>query len=68
MEEEARERLARVIPLEDQDRLGVAIALRTGPAAEELVRYTTEHPIDLAIVQASVSGGAGDGRGARAPR
>ena len=30
MEEEARERLARVIPLEDQDRLGVEIDLR-GP-------------------------------------
>ncbi len=59
MEQEARERLARVIPLGDQDRLGVAIALRTGPAVEELVRYTTEHSIDLAIVQAPVSGGPG---------
>ncbi len=59
MEEEARERLARVVPLEDQDRLGVEIDLRTGPAPEELVRYTTEHPIDLAIVMATVSDGVG---------
>ena len=53
MEAEARSRLARMIPLEDQERLGVHVALATGPAAEELVRYTTEHNIDLAIVQAS---------------
>jgi hypothetical protein len=59
MEAEARERLARLIPLEDQERLGVRLSLRTGPAIEELVRYTTEHPIDLAIVHAPVSGGAG---------
>lgn len=52
MEGEARERLSRLIPAEDQERLGVKIALRTGPATEELVRYTTEHSIDLAIVQA----------------
>ena len=52
MEAEARERLARLIPFEDQERLGVQIALRTGPAAEELVRYTVEHDVDLAIVQA----------------
>jgi nucleotide-binding universal stress UspA family protein len=57
MEAEARERLARLIPIEEQDRLGVEIVLRTGPAAEELVRYTTEHSIDLAIVQAPPSGG-----------
>lgn len=59
MEAEARERLARLIPIEEQERLGVEIVLRTGPAEEELVRYTTEHPIDLAIVQASPSGGPG---------
>ena len=53
IEEEARGRLARLIPLEDQERLGVHVALRTGPAAEELVRYTTDHNIDLAIVQAT---------------
>jgi nucleotide-binding universal stress UspA family protein len=61
MEEEARDRLARLIPLEDQDRLGVQIALRTGPAADELVRYTADHAIDLAIVQSRTSAGdAGD--------
>lgn len=52
IEAEARERLSRVMPAEEQERLGVQLALRTGPAAEELVRYTTEHDIDLAIVQA----------------
>jgi hypothetical protein len=52
METEARERLARLIPLDDQERLGVQFALRTGPAAQELVRYTMEHAVDLAIVQA----------------
>ena len=53
METEARSRLARLIPLDDQERLGVHVALRMGPAADELVRYTTEHNIDLAIVQAT---------------
>jgi nucleotide-binding universal stress UspA family protein len=57
MVEEARERLALLIPLEDQDRLGVQIVLRVGVPSEELVRYTTEHAIDLAIVQAGTSGG-----------
>lgn len=52
IEDEARERLARLIPLDDQERLGVQLALRTGPAAEELVRYTREHDVDLAIVHA----------------
>jgi nucleotide-binding universal stress UspA family protein len=65
MEEEARERLARLIPLEDQDRLGVQIALRTGAAADELVRYTADHAIDLAIVQSRASAGD-DGDVARA--
>jgi nucleotide-binding universal stress UspA family protein len=49
---EARERLSRYIPLEEQERLGVEIALRIGPATQEIVRYTREHAIDLAIVQA----------------
>jgi hypothetical protein len=31
--------------------LGVQFVVRTGPAAEELVRYTTEEKVDLAIVQ-----------------
>lgn len=57
MEGEARERLARFIPVEDQERLGIRIALRTGPAEEEIVRYTDTHHIDLAIVHAP----AGDG-------
>ena len=52
MESEARERLAPFISLEDQERLGVQIALGTGPAEDEMVRYTNEHEIDLAIVQA----------------
>ena len=60
METEARERLARLIPEEDQERLGVELVLRSGPADEELVRYTESHAIDLAIVQAS----AGDAEAA----
>ena len=53
IEAEARERLSRAIPAAEQERLGVQLALRTGPAAAELVRYTAEHNIDLAIVQAA---------------
>jgi nucleotide-binding universal stress UspA family protein len=52
MEDEARERLARSISLEDQERLGVQLVIRTGSEARELVLYTSEHPIDLAIVHA----------------
>jgi nucleotide-binding universal stress UspA family protein len=48
METEARERLSRVLP-DGQE--SVVIAIRTGDAADELTRYTTEHTIDLAIVQ-----------------
>lgn len=59
METEARERLSRLIPLEEQDRLGIEIALRAGPADQEIVRYTESHQIDLAIVQSP----AGDGEG-----
>ena len=58
METEARDRLARLVPLDDQDRLGVLVALRMGPASEELVRYANEHAVDLAIVQ--VTPGDGD--------
>jgi nucleotide-binding universal stress UspA family protein len=54
MESEARDRLSQFIPLEEQDRLGVQIALRTGPAEEELARYAESHRIDLAIVQAAL--------------
>jgi len=46
MEDEARERLSRVFPGQDN----VVIAIRTGNVGEELVRYTAEHTIDLAIV------------------
>ena len=52
MEVEARERLAPYISVEDQDRLGVRIALRSGESATEIVRYAESHHIDLAIVQA----------------
>ena len=52
MEAEARERLARLIPEEEQEQLGIELVLRTGPAAQEVVRYTLEHAVDLAIVQA----------------
>ena len=56
IEDEARERLARLISLEDQDRLGVQLLIRTGPAERELVLYTNEHPVDLAIVHSPVGG------------
>jgi hypothetical protein len=59
IEDEARERLSRIMPLEEQDRLGVQLAIRTGPADEEVVRYADEHPIDLAIVQARPGGQPG---------
>jgi len=55
---EAQERLSRLISIEDQERLGVEFVLRTGPPAAELVRYTKEAAIDLAIVQ--VRGGTDD--------
>jgi Universal stress protein family len=51
IEDEARERLARSIPLEDQERLGVQLVIRTGPGEAEVVAYTEEHPIDLVIVR-----------------
>jgi nucleotide-binding universal stress UspA family protein len=46
MEEEARERLGRVLVSQDS----VVIAIRTGSAGNELVRYAAEHSVDLAIV------------------
>jgi nucleotide-binding universal stress UspA family protein len=52
MESEARERLAPLIPIEDQERLDIEIALATGPAEEEVVRYANANGIDLVIVQA----------------
>jgi nucleotide-binding universal stress UspA family protein len=59
IEDEARERLARLVPIEDQERLGIELALRTGPADKEIVRYTESHDIDLAIVQARAGDPAG---------
>jgi hypothetical protein len=59
IEAEARERLSKLIPAEAQEQLGVTLALRTGPAEAELVRYTHEHAIDLAIVQARSDGDPG---------
>jgi nucleotide-binding universal stress UspA family protein len=50
IEEEARGRLARVLG----DAQGtITIAIRTGAPADELVRYTAEHTVDLAILQGS---------------
>lgn len=60
IEDEARERLARAIPLEDQDRLGVQLVIRPGPAEREVVLYADEHPIDLAIVHAPAGEGHAD--------
>src|SRR3954468_11432097 len=51
MEAEARERLAAFIPVEEQEALGVIIALETGDAATALVRYTQENPIDLVVLK-----------------
>jgi nucleotide-binding universal stress UspA family protein len=48
IEAEARERLARAIPSQQET---VTIAIRSGDPAVELPRYTAEHAIDLAIVQ-----------------
>jgi nucleotide-binding universal stress UspA family protein len=50
IEEEARERLARLIPIDEQERRDVQIALRMGPAERELIAYTEEHKVDLAIL------------------
>ena len=47
IEAEARERLARAIPGQQET---VTIAIRTGDPSIELPRYTAEHTIDLAIV------------------
>jgi len=56
IEDEARERLARSIPLDDQDRLGIQLVIRTGAPDAEVVAYTNEHPIDLAIVHSPAGG------------
>jgi nucleotide-binding universal stress UspA family protein len=53
IEDEARERLSRMIPLDEQERLGLQLIIRIGPDERELLQYAAEHQIDLAIVQAS---------------
>ena len=58
IEQEAREHLQRIISDDEQTRLSVEIALRTGPSARELAAYTEERNIDLAILQVP----AGDAR------
>ena len=58
MEAEVRQRLARVISLDQQERLGVEIVLRTGSAEREILSYATQHPIELAVVQAGRGGGS----------
>ena len=52
IEQEARERLAALIPPQEQESLHINLVIRTGPAERELTRFTAEHAIDLAIVQA----------------
>lgn len=47
IEAEARERLERIIPGQQET---VTIAIRAGDPAVELVRYTAENTVDLAIV------------------
>jgi nucleotide-binding universal stress UspA family protein len=59
MQDEARERLERLIPLEDQERLGIEIVLLIGTAAVELVRYLNENAIDLAVVHAHTAESTG---------
>jgi len=60
-EEEARERLSRSIPPEEQERLGVIIAVRVGAPEREIPRYTEEHAIDLAVLYLPVGAAAGGG-------
>jgi nucleotide-binding universal stress UspA family protein len=52
IEREARERLDRLIPVDEQERLDIQLVLRPGPSARELTGYTEERQIDLAILQA----------------
>jgi hypothetical protein len=57
MEAEARERLAAYIPVEEQERLGIVIALGTGGgAAAAVVGYANDHRIDLVVLQAGTGG------------
>lgn len=50
---EARDRLAALIPPDEQERLGIELVIRTGPPERELSRFTEEQQIDLAILQAA---------------
>jgi nucleotide-binding universal stress UspA family protein len=52
IEQEARERLESLLPMDDQARLGVQVVLRFGPADRELAAFTEEARIDLAILLA----------------
>ena len=54
MEEEARNRLAAVVPPDHPS--DTVVAIRMGPPGDELIRYTAENAIDLAIVQAADEG------------
>ena len=55
IELEARERLAGLIPIADQERLNINLVLRMGPADRELTAFTEEQNVDLAILQAPLS-------------
>ena len=55
IELEARERLAGLIPIADQERLNINLVLRMGPADRELTAFTGEENVDLAILQAPLS-------------
>ena len=59
IEAEARERLAQMVPIEEQERLGIEIVIALGPAEEEIVRYAESHAIDLAIIRAPNGDDAG---------
>jgi hypothetical protein len=55
IEQEARDRLAGLLPIEEQERLQVNLVLRMGPADRELAAFTEETNVDLAILQAPLS-------------
>ena len=55
IEEEARGRLTALVPIEEQERLDIHLALRIGPPERELAAFTEEVNVDLAILQAPLS-------------
>ncbi|MEP6917022.1 MAG: universal stress protein [Acidobacteriota bacterium] len=59
MQDEARERLSRLISLEGQEHLGIEIVILIGTADVELVRYVNENAIDLAVVHAHTAESTG---------